>query len=492
MTGPVTTTAPPTRVHSRVARREARHQARHDARHEARHDGAGPRRRPARRPAFAIVGVTLLVAAAITGVVVLRSNTPALAAGAWSAQFVAGPSGVRDASGTWWAPAGGGLRGGTATPTDAAALTALTGTGSPQLYGVARQGARSWTVRLPRASRYAIDLLVAPPATGAAAGQNVFDVTAELGRGRTATLRRGVDPAAWTAGQPQHVTGMVTTGGTSLTLRLTARRGVTAVTGLTVTSAPSRKPRTILDDTFGGPAGAAPPAHWRHRTGSGPFGATELQGYTDDRAHSRLDGRGNLEIVATRDRYTDRYGSRAYTSARLDTRGTVSVAYGRIEATLQAPPGRGMWAAVWAVGTNEPAVGWPRSGEIDVTEVLGSHPRNVAGHLHGLGDERDATGDTRQPVSNIGVEVPAPIDLTTTRHTSAVFIQPGAVTFSLNGQPYFVATREDLRPGQQWPIGHPYYLIVNLAIGGWHGPPDGATPFPGRLLVDRIRVQGWS
>ena len=103
--------------------------------------------------------------------------------------------------------------------------------------------------------------------------------------------------------------------------------------------------------------------------------------------------------------------------------------YGRIETTLLPPAGKGLWSAVWAVGTNEAQVGWPRSGEIDVTEVLGSHPRNIAGHLHGLGDGQDQLGVQDQPVSNIGVEIPAPFDLTATKHTSAVAIQPGAVSW---------------------------------------------------------------
>jgi beta-glucanase (GH16 family) len=76
-------------------------------------------------------------------------------------------------------------------------------------------------------------------------------------------------------------------------------------------------------------------------------------------------------------------------------------------------------------------------------------------------------------------------------HDFAVEKRPGGVRWFVDGEQYFRVTRADIPAGARWPFDHPFYLLLNLAVGGnWPGPPDGTTPFPARLLVDWVRV--WS
>ena len=79
------------------------------------------------------------------------------------------------------------------------------------------------------------------------------------------------------------------------------------------------------------------------------------------------------------------YGPCRYTSARLLTKGKFAATYGRFEARLKLPAGQGLWPAFWMLGDNIDAVGWPRSGEIDVMENIGKEPSTVHGTLHGPG-----------------------------------------------------------------------------------------------------------
>ena len=77
--------------------------------------------------------------------------------------------------------------------------------------------------------------------------------------------------------------------------------------------------------------------------------------------------------------------SRRFTSARLTTRDSFEFRYGRVEARIRIPSGRGLWSALWLLGADYPEVGWPQSGEIDIMENIGSEPRRIHGTVHGPG-----------------------------------------------------------------------------------------------------------
>src|SRR5215218_7829462 len=104
-------------------------------------------------------------------------------------------------------------------------------------------------------------------------------------------------------------------------------------------------------DDFNGAAGTAPdPAKWGRDTGGSGFGNNELEYYTTGNSNAALDGQGNLVITARRENpanYQCWYGTCQYTSARLNTAGHFTQAYGRFEARLKTPKGQGLWPAFW-------------------------------------------------------------------------------------------------------------------------------------------------
>jgi beta-glucanase (GH16 family) len=236
-------------------------------------------------------------------------------------------------------------------------------------------------------------------------------------------------------------------------------------------------------DEFNGPKGERPnPRKWSFETGYG-WGDRELQSYTARRANASLDGRGHLAITARRERYTGADGRTAgYTSARINSRAKFEFAYGRVEARIRVPRGRGILPAFWALGRNLDTVGWPASGEIDAMEVNGREPFTVHGTLHGAradGQEYslEATRHTRVPLAR-GF------------HLYGISWSPGRVAFLLDGDVYGVQRRSNLPAGSTWSFDRPFFLLLNVAVGPrWLGAPDATTRWPARMLVDWLRVR---
>jgi hypothetical protein len=444
-----------------------------------------------------VVAVALCAVAAVlfglTRVLPTMQSEPVPAPGAWTYRSAATAEDVVDDRGVRW-PAATSLRGGR----EVAVPVVAPGTASPQLYERARVGARSWSVPVPAPGRYAVDLLVAQPDVAAPAGSDVFDVLAGDGTKAPVPLARGVEllpPSAL----PQHVTGIVHVRSEELDLTFVPVAGEPAVTGLVVTSMGQEGPSTLLAERFDGAAGAPAPAPWTPVTGPGPFGDGEVQGYSDSARHVALDGSGRLVLQGERlpypEPWTDAAGAQRiqpWTSARLETKGRFSVTYGTVSARMQVPQGQGLWPAFWMLGADVDRNPWPVSGEIDVMEHLGADPATVYASVRAQGDTLDSADGEGRRVSRLGAGWTSPGPLTDGLHTYSAELTPGYVTFAVDGQAFQTVSQADLRAGQQWPLGKPYYLILNLAVGGtWGGPPDRSTPDPARLLVDSVEVTGW-
>ncbi|MFJ5548062.1 ricin-type beta-trefoil lectin domain protein [Streptomyces sp. NPDC093225] len=239
-----------------------------------------------------------------------------------------------------------------------------------------------------------------------------------------------------------------------------------------------------FEDDFDGPAGSAvDSAKWQTETGDN-VNNHERQWYTAGNANAALDGRGNLVITARRENPGNHqcwYGRCEYTSARLNTSGRFTRQYGHVEARMKVPRGQGMWPAFWMLGQDIGQVGWPNSGEIDVMENVGYEPSTVHGTLHGPG---------YSGAGGIGAAygLPGGRAFADDFHTFAVDWSPGSISWSVDGQVYQRRTPADLG-GRQWVYDKPFFLILNLAVGGdWPGNPDGSTPFPNQLVVDYVRV----
>jgi beta-glucanase (GH16 family) len=234
----------------------------------------------------------------------------------------------------------------------------------------------------------------------------------------------------------------------------------------------------VWSDEFDGPEGAAPDkSKWRLLEGGDGWGNDELQHYTGRSKNVRLDGNGNLAIEAHR----ERFGERAFTSARITTAGLFARKWGRFEARIRLPAGRGFWPAFWMLGDAAETLGWPECGEIDIMEYVGKEPREVYGTIHGPGySGSDSLGATLR--SRDGR------DFAEDFHVFGVDWRPEGIRWIVDGEEYAALSPGDLG-GRAWVFDAPFSIILNLAVGGrWPGPPDAGTPFPNRLLVDWVRV----
>jgi beta-glucanase (GH16 family) len=248
----------------------------------------------------------------------------------------------------------------------------------------------------------------------------------------------------------------------------------------------------VWSDEFNTAAGTAPNTKvWGNEVGDGTaygipgWGNDELEYYTSGGKNAATDGKGRLVITTARvaDGSTLQcyYGPCQYTSARLLTKNRFEVAYGRVEARVKVPKGAGLWPAFWMLGADIDRVGWPQTGEIDVMEHVGRQPTQIFGTLHGPGY---SGGQSYGKSVDLGVPVADAF------HTFAVEWQPGKVTFLLDGSPYFTATPDDaFLAGKQWVFNHPFYMLLNVAVGGNFGGAVGPdTTFPQKTLVDYVRV----
>ncbi|OJT23867.1 glycosyl hydrolase family 16 [Archangium sp. Cb G35] len=241
---------------------------------------------------------------------------------------------------------------------------------------------------------------------------------------------------------------------------------------------PSPEWQLVWQDEFDGPAGTPPaPERWVHDVGGHGWGNEQLEFDTDRPENASLDGTGNLVITARKENYS----GRNYTSARINTSGRFEQTYGRFEARIQQPVGRGIWPAFWMLGANVGEVGWPECGEIDIMEYRGQLPAITRGSLHGPGYSGG---------NNLGSEfVVSGGKLNEDFHVYAVEWEPNRIRWLLDGKVFFETTPARLPAGARWVFDKPHFIILNVAVGGnYLGPPDSTTVFPQQMKVDYVRV----
>jgi beta-glucanase (GH16 family) len=236
-------------------------------------------------------------------------------------------------------------------------------------------------------------------------------------------------------------------------------------------------------DEFAGRNGSGiDSSKWVIETGGSGWGNKELEYYTD-RPVNLFVKDGNLVIRALKEKYTGPGGvTRDYTSGRMKTQGKFSQKYGRFEARIKIPAGQGTWPAFWMLGDDMGEVGWPACGEIDIMENIGKEPGTIHGSIHGPGY-----------VGTIGIEAPYHLAdngrFADNFHVFAVEWDPESISFYVDQDLYVRRTRADLHPGWKWVFDKPFFVILNLAVGGdWPGDPDSSTRFPADMLVDYVRV----
>jgi beta-glucanase (GH16 family) len=170
-----------------------------------------------------------------------------------------------------------------------------------------------------------------------------------------------------------------------------------------------------------------------------------------------------------------------YTSASLITRGKADWTYGKIEVRAQLPAGRGVWPAIWMLGSNSRQVGWPACGEIDIMEYVGFEPNTVYANVH-MAKYNHAKGTGK----GSKIQTPEPFK---SFHVYSLEWDKERLQFFLDGKPYFEFANEHTG-AEAWPFDKPQYLILNLALGGSWGGQKGIDDsiFPQQFLIDYVRV----
>jgi beta-glucanase (GH16 family) len=246
----------------------------------------------------------------------------------------------------------------------------------------------------------------------------------------------------------------------------------------------------VWSDDFDGPDGSAvDPTKWVYGgTQDGQYNQ-ELEYYNPTTGNVFVAG-GDLHLVAKAlpaggGGLSCWNGPCQYTSGKITTKASGKPSlfekqYGRFSARMKIPAGQGMWPAFWLLGNNIDSVSWPTCGEVDIMENIGKAPATDYGTLHGPNGTQEA---------NLGGNVALAMGaLSDDFHVYSIEWKAGQIAFLLDDMVYFTGTKAQF-PGTWVFDDHPFYIILNLAIGGsWPGSPDTSTQFPAELLVDWVRV----
>jgi beta-glucanase (GH16 family) len=234
----------------------------------------------------------------------------------------------------------------------------------------------------------------------------------------------------------------------------------------------------VWRDEFDGPAGSSTDgAKWTPRVERASSNQ-ELEFYNARPENLSLDGNGFLQITARKEQYM----GASYTSARIETGGKFEQAYGRFESRIKIPRGQGIWPAFWIMGNNGDA-GWPGRGELDIMENRGKEPTISLGAMHGPG----YSGSKDFRAEHVIAE-----GVWQNFHVFAIEWEPNVARWYVDDELFETRTPQDLidRGGNlEWVYDHPFFILMNVAIGGlFPGSPDATTPFPQTMLVDYVRV----
>lgn len=216
--------------------------------------------------------------------------------------------------------------------------------------------------------------------------------------------------------------------------------------------------------------------NWTFDIGGGGWGNQEWEAYTNRPENVRVED-GMLVIEAREE--PELIAGRNYSSARIKTQGLHAWQYGRIEARIKLPYGQGIWPAFWMLGDDLSKKGWPAAGEIDILEFIGKEPDHIYATVHAPG----YSGGNGVGSSLVVSEQSLKNDF----HVYAIEWEENEIRWYFDEQQYFKLTPDDVP--DKWIFDHPFFIILNLAVGGrWPGYPNKTTVFPQFLYVDYVRV----
>ncbi|MFN7119091.1 MAG: family 16 glycosylhydrolase [Saprospiraceae bacterium] len=237
-------------------------------------------------------------------------------------------------------------------------------------------------------------------------------------------------------------------------------------------------PTLVWSDEFDGTT--LNTAKWTPQIGDGcdinlcGWGNNELEYY---RAENAVVSDGTLKIIAKR----ENFGNRSYTSARIRSINKGDWTYGRFEARIKLPTAQGMWPAFWMLPTDEAYGSWPRSGEMDIMELVGKEPDRVHGTIHYGNPWPNNSSQGKSFALNSGT-------FDNAFHTFAMEWEAGVIRWYVDDFLYSTKTIADVAP-LTWPFDKRFHFLLNVAVGGnWPGNPNGSTTFPQTMEVDYVRV----
>lgn len=243
-------------------------------------------------------------------------------------------------------------------------------------------------------------------------------------------------------------------------------------------SASPEKWQLVWHDEFDG-EGIPDPTKWTYAVGGHGWGNKEKQFYTEAREENAGIRDGKLHVTGRKEKWEEN----DYTSARVISRGLGDFQYGRFEIRAKVPPARGTWSAIWMMPSDWQFSdgGWPDIGEIDIMEHVG----HDSGTVHASAHSRDYQWQKGTQKTGI-LKVPT---ATEEFHTYVLEWSEARLAAYVDDEMYFEYLNEGEGEGK-WPYNKPFYLIMNVAIGGeWvnaHGVDDAALPQS--MEVDYVRV----
>ncbi len=232
----------------------------------------------------------------------------------------------------------------------------------------------------------------------------------------------------------------------------------------------------VFEDNFD-VDGAPDPDTWGYDIGRGVngWGNFESQYYTD-RPENVVVEDGVLKITAIQEQFE---GAR-YTSARILTKNKLQRKYGRFEARIKLPFGRGIWPAFWMLGDDSDGAIWPQIGEIDIMEYRGQEPTVVLGSVHGPGYSAGEAVTDMYELENDRFD--------TDFHVFGIEWAPDFINFYVDDVLYNQIIPSDV--DGEWVFNdRDFYMIMNVAVEGtFVGPVSPDTTFPQTMEVDYVRI----
>ena len=206
----------------------------------------------------------------------------------------------------------------------------------------------------------------------------------------------------------------------------------------------------------------------------------ESQSYVDSKDNIILID-GKLYIRAKKESPFDP-NNPVYTSGRINTKNKVEVQYGYWEVRAKLPTGVGTWPAIWMLNSNIDTIGWPNCGEIDIMEHVGYDSSRVFFSIHNANMHGDVGGTNQQSIYDFD-------DNENDFNTYAVEWAESYIKGYVNGILYFHFDKSS-ELFNDWPYDNPFFLIINLAIGGDWGGVEGidTSIFPASFIIDYVRM----